>query len=337
MVFVTGGTGFVGSRLIFDLVSKGEEVTALIRPNTALEKFTALIKFYISEPELITKKVNWVKGNIENPADLYANIHEGDKVYHCAAKVSFNVKDSADIIDANVEGTANLVNACLANNVAKLCHVSSIGALGGRINGQQINEETTWSAIGKSAYSFSKYSSELEVWRGMGEGLNAVIVNPAVILGAGDWVTGSPRLFSIVAKGLKLYTKGSTGYVDVRDVTKAMILLMESDICDERFLLSSENMTYKALFSSIAESVNADLPSIYASRFITGLGFRAEKLRSLFVKSEPKLTRQTHKILHTKDIYSGEKIKQELNFSYIPIKECIKFIGNCYLKDNLRC
>ncbi len=334
MVFVTGGTGLVGARLIFDLINKGEKVTALKRAGTPHNKFSSLISFYTNNTEAIEKRINWVEGELSDFENLIDIIPEGSKVYHCAAKISFNPKLSSHIIETNVEGTANLVNVCLLKNVVKLCHVSSIGALGGKINGRQINEETPWSPSGKSAYSLSKYYSELEVWRGMAEGLSAVIVNPSVILGAGNWSQGSPQLFSMISKGLKYYTLGTTSYVDVRDVTKAMIMLMDSDIEGERFLLASDTLSYKSLFTKIAESIQVKPPYKYATKFITGLAFRFEKIKSGILRREPKITRQTHTISHTCDNYAGTKIIDELNFSYTPIAETISFIGNCFVKSH---
>jgi nucleoside-diphosphate-sugar epimerase len=333
MVFVTGGTGLVGAKLIFDLVSQGETVTALKRPDTPLSKFASFLAFYTHNIKSIEDKVTWVEGDLLNIENLIQTLEAGAKVYHCAAMVSFNPKKSREIIETNVEGTANLVNACLIKKIDKLCHVSSIGALGSMVNGQSINEETPWTSVGKSAYSLSKHYSELEIWRGIAEGLNAVIVNPAVILGPGDWSTGSPQLFSMVAKGLKYYTLGSTSYIDVKDVTKAMIALMDSNIQSERFLLASETLSYKELFSSIAKSIQVKAPYKHATKVMTGLAYRFEKLRSGLLHKEPKMTKQTHKIAHKSDIYLGSKITERLKFSYTPIRETLSFIGNCYLQS----
>lgn len=331
MIFVTGGTGLVGARLIFDLINAGEEVTALIRPNTLRSKFSSFISFYTDNTKTFEDKINWVEGNLSDIDRLIEIIPEKVKVYHCAAQISFNPKDDKEIVDTNVDGTANLINACIHNSVTKLCHVSSIGALGSIINGGKINEETPWSSAGKSAYSLSKYYSELEVWRGMVEGLPGVIVNPAVILGAGNWKHGSPQLFSMISKKAKYYTKGTTGYVDVKDVTKAMIMLMNSDIQDERFILSSETLSFKELFEKIALSMQVKAPYKYASKNITALGYKLEKIRSGILNSNPKLTKQTHKSAHAKNNYSGDKIKERIDFSYTPISDTINFIGDCFL------
>jgi len=191
MVFVTGGTGLVGARLIFDLLNRGEQVKALKRPETAPEKALPYFSAYTDQPGQYLERVTWVEGDLLDLDSLLTHIEPECDIYHCAAKVSFFSDDKKLIDETNVEGTANMVNAALINRARKFCHVSSIGALGSMINGSQINEETAWLASGKSAYSFSKYLSELEVWRGMAEGLNAVIVNPSVILGAGNWTQGS--------------------------------------------------------------------------------------------------------------------------------------------------
>ena len=334
MVFVTGGTGLVGSRLIIDLINKGEKVVALKRGNTSVAKFSSIVKLYKTDNKTIEENLNWVEGDLLDLENLHQLIPEGSKVYHCAAKVSFNPKLSQHIIETNVEGTANLVNVCLQKKVSKFCHVSSIGALGGKIIGQKINEDTPWSPTGKSAYSLSKHFSELEVWRGMAEGLNAVIVNPAVILGPGDWNHGSPQLFTLVSKGLKYYTLGTTSYVDVRDVTKVMILLMDSDIQNERFLLASQTLSYKVLFAQIADAINGKAPYIQASKFMTQLAYSLEKVRSGLLRIEPKITRQTHKILHTCDDYSGTKICEKIGFSYTPMAQTINFIGECFIESH---
>lgn len=334
MIVVTGGTGLVGSRLIFDLISKGEQVTALIRKNTAQIKFIESIIHYTNNASEISDKVNWVEGDVTKLSDLLEIINEGDMVYHCAAKVSFNPKENSKTLDTNIEGTANVVNACLEKNAFKLCHVSSIGAIGGKGNGEVIDENTPWSATGKSAYSISKYYSELEVWRGFAEGLNGVIVNPSVILGPGKWNIGSPKLFSLVAKGLKFYTKGSTGYVDVRDVTQAIILLMESSLSNDRFLLSSENLSYQELFNQIAIATNTKPPAIYANKFMTGLAYKLARVKSFITQTEPTVTKQTHKISHTKDHFSGAKFSNSFNFEYTPISKTIAYIGDCYLENH---
>ena len=333
MNFVTGGTGIVGARLIFDLISDKQEVSALIRDKKSVEKFKRLISFYTGNTDDIASKVKWVIGDITDYESIYNAIPENCYVYHCAAKVSFDKADTQLIEETNISGTANIVNICIDKNVRKLCHISSIGALGNKMNGHCVDEETPWIYTKKSPYSLSKYYSEMEVWRGIAEGIDAVIINPAVILAPGDWSSGSPQLFSLVANGLKYYTEGTTSYVDVRDVAAAGISLMNSDITNERFVLAAETLSYKDFFEKIALSIKTKPPHIKASEFITALAYRLDALNSFLLNKKRKITYHTHRISHSKDCYSGEKIKKSIGFSYTPIQETINFIGSCFLKS----
>jgi nucleoside-diphosphate-sugar epimerase len=330
MVLVTGASGMVGSRLVYDLITQDKEVFVLFRNEQAKTRLHDNLKFYTQNPDVVFDRVKWISGDITDMESLLEAIQPGIEVYHCAAMVSFNPARKSDLMFTNVEGTANLVNACLANSAKKLCHVSSIGALGSRIDHQPIDENTPWSADHKSAYSISKYLSELEVWRGIEEGLNAVIVNPAVILGPGDWNSGSPEFFSRTAQGMKFYTNGSTSYVDVRDVTKAMIQLMNSEISARRFVLASETLTYRDLFTRIANALNVEPPKKYASPLLTSLAWRAEKVITLFNGREPRITRHTHRVAHIEDVFDGMLLKKTLSFNYTPIDETIEFVGRCF-------
>jgi nucleoside-diphosphate-sugar epimerase len=333
MVFVTGGTGLVGARLIVDLIERGEEVMALIRPGTTTPKFEQMGGFYTHQIQQISKKVQWVEGDLLDMEGLLSIMPQKAKVYHCAALVSFNPSDEKTLIETNMVGTANLVNTCLEKNVVKLCHVSSIGALGGKIIGQPIDENTPWSASGKSAYSISKYYSELEIWRGMAEGLPAVIVNPAVILGPGLWNHGSAQFFKRAYKGQLFYTLGSTSYVDVRDVTRAMILLMESPIESERFVLASQTLNYKELFVQMAEALNSKSPKYYASKQVTWATWQILWLWEKISGKASSFTKNNHRSAHVKDNYSGKKIMEFFDFEYKPVAETIQFVAEKFKKD----
>ncbi|MBI9068530.1 MAG: NAD-dependent epimerase/dehydratase family protein [Salinivirgaceae bacterium] len=330
---ITGGTGLVGSRLIFDLVSRGEKVSVIKRKETSVDKLINNLAFYSDKPQKLIKEVEFFDGEMNDFESLMNFIPQGANVYHCAAKVSFAEQDKQEIFETNVEGTQNLVNVCLEKQVNKLCFVSSIATLGGKINGHKIDENTPWAATGKSHYSLSKYEAEMEVWKGVAEGLNAVIVNPGVILGPGDWNNGSSQIFSTLAKGLMFYTKGITSYVDVRDVTKAMILLMDSDISGERFILSSESLSYEMLFKKIATALVVKSPRFYANSFVTSVGWKASKLVSMITRKQPRLTKFSHRAAHKKNLYDGSKISNFINYSYTPIDETIEFVAKKYLSS----
>jgi nucleoside-diphosphate-sugar epimerase len=223
-----------------------------------------------------------------------------------------------------VEGTHNIVNACIKNKVRKLCYVSSIAALGRGESNRATTEEDYRDATYKSSvYSQSKFDAEQEVWRGIAEGLNAVMVNPAVIIGPGDWNKGSSQLIQTVYKGLKFYTKGTNGYVDVRDVSKAMIQLMESEITNQRYILSSEDWNYKQLFDSIAKALNVKPPPYFAGPALSGITWRILKVASLFSNKAPLITKETAHNANSFYSYSSDKIIKELDFEFIPLEKSI--------------
>jgi nucleoside-diphosphate-sugar epimerase len=240
----------------------------------------------------------------------------------------------------NVEGTANVVNVCMAMGIKKLAFISSIAALGRpdvqHIDSQKtiyINEEQKWedSPI-NSHYAKSKYQAELEVWRGVAEGLPAVIVNPSVILGEGDWTRSSTQLFKYVYDKNKFYTEGFVNYIDVLDVAAITVQLLLSDIKNERYVLNAGTTTYKDLFEQIAKGFNQKPPSIRISPFMSQIIWRVEAVRSFFTGKSPLITRETAKSAATRFGYDSHKIQQALNFSFIPLSETIRRV-TAYIKN----
>ena len=332
MILVTGGTGLVGSHLLFDLAKKGESIRALKRENSSLLDVRECFSYYTDSADELFDKIEWVNGDMLDIESLENALEGITKVYHCAAIVSFKKTDKAKIKRINVEGTRNLVNTCLDHKIQKLCFVSSVAALGTPEEKDEIVSETTpWSPEDKrSDYSMSKFNSELEVWRGIEEGLDAVIVNPSIILGPGHWHKGSSLLFSSVAKGMKYFTRGITGYVDVRDVSKAMIQLMDSDIKNQRFLLNSDNCSYEFIFKTIAKALNLPEPNKYASPFLTGIAWRLAYLKKIFLFKEPSFTKATARSSHNCTYYSNQKIRETLDFKFISVEESIRDTAKQY-------
>lgn len=328
--FVTGASGLLGSRLVFDLFKNDHRIYALVRSESAIKKMAKSLKMYTNEPEAILNNITWIKGNVLDQQLLFDHITFDMDVYHCAAMVSFNPRISNKLFEINVTGTANVVNACVENNVRKLCHVSSIGALGSSVNGLKIDVDSPWTSAGKSDYSISKHDSEMEVWRGIAEGLNAIIVNPAVILGGGDWGSSSAALFARTYKGMMFYTTGTTGYVYVNDVSRAMLALMDSEFSNKRFILSAETLAYKSLFEKIARALNVNAPRKRASKFLTALVWRIENLRIKLTGGEPLISKYTHKTVHSKSDYNGEPITKAVNFEYTPIDKAIEEVAGFF-------
>jgi len=326
----------LGSRLVFDLVGAGFNVRATYRDKNRIEQFWKNVGYYGADSNSLANSIEWVEADLLDQIQLSTALENIDLVYHCAAMVSFQPSVWSAMFKNNIQGTANLVNACIERGVKRICHVSSIAALGKTENGGLINEETSWIPDKKqSKYSISKFHSEMEIWRGIYEGLDAIIVNPSVILGPGDWSTGSPAFFHQIDKGLKFYTQGSTGFVDVCDVSKAMLLLNEEanlkTATNNRWLLSSANLSYESLFKMIASSINTVPPKYLATKWMLGAAWRLSKWYGILSGTAPQLTRETIRNGSAVSVYDGSKITREFGFQYRPIEQTITEIGRMLL------
>jgi nucleoside-diphosphate-sugar epimerase len=335
MNIVTGGTGLVGCHLLYELVSKGKAVKAIRRNSSDIFQVKHVFSYYSENAEELFQKIEWIEADILDQMSLEDVFEEGDKVYNCASFVSFNPSDKEKIIETNIGGTTNVVNACLNKKVNKLCHISSVAALGNSVDGLPIDETRIWSPSKKkgSYYKLSKFHSEMEVWRAIEDGLNAVIVNPSIIIGPGNWEKGSSQFFSVIDKGLKYYTSGSMGFVDVRDVARMMVLLMESEICAERFLLNSENVGYKKLLDLVADALNKEKPRTEVKPWLGAIGWRLEKIRSFITASEPQITRDTVSTSFKAVKFSNKKIREKLGVEFVPFEQSINDTATLFLKD----
>lgn len=335
MIFVTGGTGLVGSHLLLSLLEKGEKVRALKRPTSNVGQVLKTFGWYTPDSDDLFRRIEWVDGDILDIYSLEPLLEGVDTIYHCAAIVSFDPRERKNMIANNVTGTANLVNAAINKGVKRICHVSSVSALGKAGNGTLITEETNWIPSRKNTgYSQSKFFSEAEIWRGVEEGLDAVIVNPSIIIGPGNWESGSPAIFRVVGKGLKFYTTGVTGYVDVRDVVSAMLLLMDEknfeSARNQRYLLNAENISFKDFFGQVANALNVPPPSILAGKLLLGLAWRFIALASLFSRKPAQITRETAASASSVTRFDGSKITRKFGFTYRSIADAIENTAKIY-------
>ena len=331
MILVTGGTGLTGTHLLLQLLGQGENVRSIYRSPDALHKSRSVFELY-GKSDLFDK-VDWVLGDICNIPTLEHAFPGVNYVYHCAALISFDPADEEKLRKTNIEGTANIVNFCLAYGIKKLCHVSSIAALGDLKEFETtITEESEWNPEKPhNDYAISKYGAEMEIWRGQQEGLNSVIVNPGIILGPipkeKKWRTGSSELFTLVANGLQFYTKGNTGFVDVIDVVKTMILLMKSDITGERFTVVSQTLTFESILTKIANALRVRKPSVYAKPWMTSIAWKLDWLFSTVFRQKRKITKDDARALHSVSLYSNEKIKTALGYQFQNIETSITNIA----------
>lgn len=316
MILVTGATGLVGSHLLVQLLQENEEVKALFRSEKQIEKVKNVFAFH--HQLALFDKINWVKGDITDIPFLEIAFENVTHVYHCAALISFDPNDEDELRKINIEGTANVVNCCIDFGIKKLCHVSSIAALGNpKEHETTITEETEWNPEElHSDYAITKYGAEMEVWRGHQEGLEVVIVNPGVIFGYGFPKKGSDVIIQSVKNGLSFYTKGNIGIVAVEDVTKCMIQLMKSSINGERYTLVGENISTKILLDFIAEELKVKKPSIKASKWMTSIAWRMDWLIAKITNRKRKITRVTAKASHSFHAYDNSKLATTLNYSF---------------------
>lgn len=340
MIFLTGGTGMLGAHLLLDLTESGAKVRALKRKNSDLPAVNKIFSWYSKDADRLFRQIEWFEGDLLDKTNLREGLNGIDTVIHAAAKVSFDPRDRATMIQENSEGTANLVDLAIDLKVQRFCHVSSIAALGDQESGLLINEDFSWkNDRQRSAYSESKFLAEMEVWRGIHEGLPCVIVNPSVILGPGKWSSGSPLFFKRVWEGMKFYTSGSTGFVDVRDVSRAInALLLAKDwdvVKNQRYVLSAENRPYREIFEEIAVALNQPKPLIQANRFLLEAGWRASRLASLLTGKQPALTRDIARSSMKVSAYDGTKITRVLDFEYTPINTTIRDIGKIFLSEKI--
>ena len=334
MILVTGATGLLGSHLMYDLTLNGHKVRAMYRSKSKIERTREIFSYYTDKAGDLLNEVEWVQADVNDVFQLDQVMTGIREVYHCAGVVSFNKKDHKRILDTNVNGTANMLNVSMEHGVDKFCHVSSIASFGRPEKKLNMIDETFQGEENErySVYSMSKYYAELEVWRAIEEGLNAVIINPSTIIGSGNWATGSSALFPKVSSGLSYYTEGINGFVDVRDVVKVMKALMDKNIFRDQYILVSENLSFKEVIGAIAKNLNIKGPSIKANKFISEFAWRMEKIKCAISQKSPVITKESARIALDTQFYSNQKIRELLNLDFIPIQKSVRDVSAHFLK-----
>ncbi len=334
MILVTGGTGLIGSHLLVKLATKYESVRAVKRPSGDLNNVRKIFAYSGPDTEQLFNRIEWIEADITDIISVRDALKGIKYVYHAAGLVSFDRRRKRELFLTNAEGTANMVNASMESGIQKFCYVSSIATLGEDGSTNPITEMTRWKpAKTGSVYSYSKFKAEMEVWRGIAEGLNAVIVNPAIVIGPGFWHGGVGTVISLVEKGMDYYTEGVTSYIDVRDVANIMVQLMESEISEEQFILASESLSFRDVLDTIAGILGKPKATRCASGKITGLAWRLDFLRSLFTRSRQALTRDSAIIAHRKYHYSSQKIQNTLDYRFIPVPDSFRYMIEKYLTE----
>ena len=322
MILVTGGTGLVGCHLLYSLVKENKKVRALHRKNSKTESVRKVFSYYSKDYKKLFDKIEWVEGDINDITSLDVALKDINEIYHCAAFISFSNQDLNAMKKINVEGTANMINSAIDKKINKFCYVSTIAAVGERKN-IMIDEECKWNE-NNNPYSKTKHDAELEVWRGISEGLNAVIVNPGVIIGSGFWKRGSGAFITQISRGMNYYPPGITGFICVKDVVKIMRELMDKNIFSERFLLVAENWTQKDFIFSVCNHLNLKTPQKKASKSLMILALILDAVRSFSLNKRRRLSSSIIESSHSKNEYSNKKITSALDYKFIDIEKSIK-------------
>ena len=322
-ILVTGGTGFLGSYILAELIQHGYQVRALRRRS----QLPAWI-----DPALLSQ-VEWVEGDILDIVSLEEAMEGMDAVIHAAALVSFLSKDKEALYQINTEGTTYVVNAAIEKKIKRLVHISSVAALGRKAGGHVVNEEAKWEENPlQTHYARSKYKGELQVWRGYSEGLDTVILNPSTILGFGDWNQSSCAIFKQIHDGFVWYTSGLNGFVDVKDTAKLARLLLESGKSGERYVVNADNWHFRDIQNAMAEGFGEKKPSRKASPFLLGIAWRLEALKCLISGKKPLLTKETARVAISQTKFENKKILAVLpEFHFTPLQETIREACKKYL------
>lgn len=340
MILLTGGTGLLGSHLLLSLVREKKQVVALKRPSSNLEEVRRVFGYYTrsaEELEDLFGRIRWIDADLMDQVEMVQvleGMEEGvEQVYHCAGMVSFQPRDRQKMVRFNTGSTSNVVFACQAAGVKKLLHVSSTSAIGRPPEDSPATEGLIWSA-GKTStgYALSKFRSEMEVWRGMEEGLNAVIVNPSIILGSGFWDRGSSSMFSRVAGGLNYAAPGITGYVGIQDVVEAMRRLMDSDISGERFILSEGNYSYQQVFAMIGQALGKARELKEVTPFLLKTLTRLDAFAGLF-RGSRQITSEHIRAAFGEVRFSSEKVHKAIGMEFTPLEQVIEEVAANYRRD----
>lgn len=337
MVLVTGGTGLVGSHLLFQLIKRKVSVRAIYRREKTLERVKHVFSYFSNDAEALFNSIEWIEADLNNIPKLQNAFKDVTYVYHCAAIVSFEPDKHKLIRKINITGTANIVNLCISSKVKKLCYVSSISAIGHHTDPDKlINENTEWNPEDdNSIYAISKFGAELEVWRGTQEGVDAVIVNPGIILGAGYWHGGSSgSLFKKIYNGMSYYTNSTTGFIDVWDLAHAMQQLMDSTIRNENFIAVSENLSFKTFQTQTAKALGVKPPTKEAKSWLLEMAWRLDWINHTLFGRRRRLSKQAAKSALSVTKYDASKLRNTLNLEFKPIANSIEEVSQLYLKDH---
>ena len=334
MNVITGGTGSVGMHLVREWLANGESVRLIVRPGSDRQRVQSFLKATLPEDPMAFDRIEWAEGDVTDGLSLEDAFEGAHRVVHAAALVSFNRWDAQRMMEVNREGTANVVNAMLAQGVEELVYISSVAALGRKPGEPEVHEETVFEDGPEiSDYARSKYRAELEVWRGQEEGLRVSVLNPVIVIGPGDYSRSSAALMTQVAQGLRFYPKGSNGFVAADDVATVAWKLVEGGVWGERFVVCGFHATYRELFNAMADALGMRSPQWPVHRWVAELAWRVARLAEILTRRPAFVTREALRTSARNHRYRTEKIQQKLKFDFTPLLPTVQRTAEDYLRS----
>ena len=320
-IFVTGGTGFIGSYVLRSLAKDGHELVASKRGSSRMD----LVKDI--------KDVEWKECNLFDITAMEDVIKRCDAVVHIAGSVSFSPWKRDTIFKTNIDLTANLINISLDNDIKRFIHFSSVAALG--LSTKTIDESQVWTENkSKNYYSLSKYLGEKEAWRGFAEGLNVSIINPSFTVGGAYWNYGPMSMVARIDNGLKYYPAGSNGCVDVRDVSEMCAkLLKREDLSGRRFICSGHNISHLNLMKMMCDELDTPYPTTPINGIFGAMAWRGASMIARMRGKETLLSRESYTISSSDLSYDNTQSIELLDMQYTPLEKTINDTIDSYKKS----
>lgn len=326
MVFVTGATGLIGGYLLLELSKREKKIKAMKRTNSSLDSVQKLFEEFSTIQKF--NEIEWVETDLLDVPSLSDSLHGIQTIYHTAGCVGFDDREKEMIHQINVEGTENLMNIAVSQNIENFVHVSSISVLDKMLTENTIDETSKWDGEkDHSEYAISKKKGEMAVWRGSQEGLQVLVVYPSVVVGSLDGKRASEKIFQLAAKKKMFATEGITGYVDVRDVAFCMAELVEKGKWNKSFIITSENKSFVDVMDFLRKKWNLSEISVLSESKLKFVRILSNFNRFFGGKY---MSKASYAALTGTAVYSNQKIKNEIGIEFTPINESLDFHSNRY-------
>lgn len=338
-IALCGASGFIGTHICHALLKQGYNVIGIKRESSDLSISQKVFE-ELNRRDSVNfshDDIEWKTADLRNPQALERALSSCEVVINAAAKVSFNPKQRKETIKNNIDVAANVVNACIATGVERLLHISSVSALPNPDKKFELDESFLNSTYYRfeTSYGESKYRSEMEIWRGLGEGLKVTVFNPGIVLGEWKAEGSSNEPIAAVDKGLNFYSAGYSGFVDVQDIAQAIILSLENEqSIGERYVLVGHNESYEKFLKRIAEKLQVKGPSVKAGMFLSKLVAYIAKVPAFFTGKEPFITEELAESANRKTHFVNDKAKEELALDFHAFDKTIARSCRFYAEQN---